>query len=75
MRLTGTNSVNLTPKSIEALDDFLGLIEVTKFKRNLLLYNLVSEHEEPTSDFGHFIEDMKFMLDFLDVIEDESTIQ
>jgi len=66
--------INLTPKSIEAFDDFLGCIEVTKFKRhlrNLLLYYLVNEHEEPTSGYGDFIEDMKFTFDFLDVLEDE----
>lgn len=70
----GTKTVNATPKSISAFDDFLGLVEIPKFKRqlrSLLLYYLKEEHEELPPDYGHFIEDMKFMFDFLDVVEDE----
>ncbi len=66
--------VSLTPKTIEALDDFLGQIEVTSFKRqlrSLLLYYLTHEAEELPPDAGHFIEDLKYFFDFLDVAGDE----
>ena len=69
-----TQTVNLTPKSISALDDFVGLVMIPKFKRqlrNLLLYYLSEEYEELAPDYGYFIEDMKFLFDLLDVIEDQ----
>jgi len=69
------NSNQLSEKSISAFDDFLGLVEIPKFKRqlrSLLLYYLSNESEELAPDFGHFVEDMKFMFDFLDVVEDEN---
>ena len=68
------NSIQLSEKSISALDDFVGLVTIPKFKRqlrSLLLYYLSEEHEELPPNYGHFIEDMKFMFDFLDVVEDE----
>ncbi len=74
MDCNGTKTVNLTPKSISALDDFVGLVTIPKFNRllrSLLLYYLSEEHEELAPDHGHFIEDMKFLFDFLDVVEDE----
>ena len=67
-------SIQLSEKSISALHDFVGLVTIPKFKRqlrNLLLYYLSEESEELAPDYGHFIEDMKFMFDFLDVVEDE----
>lgn len=78
MDLNTLLTVNLTPKSISALDDFVGLVKIPKFKRqlrSLLLYYLSEESEELAPDYGHFIEDMKFMFDFLDVVEDEQSHQ
>lgn len=74
MKLEKTNTINLTSKCVEALDDFVGQIEVKKFRiqlRNLLLNYLVNEYEEPSTGFENFIQDMKFTFDFLDVIEAE----
>lgn len=68
------DSTQLSQKSISALENFLGLVEIPKFKRqlrSLLLYYLTEECEELAPDYGHFIEDMKFLFDFLDVVEDE----
>lgn len=68
------DGIPISKKSILAFSDFLGLVSIPKFKRqlrNLLLYYLAEEHDELPADFGDFIEDMKFMFDFLDVIEDE----
>lgn len=76
MDLSEAQPVNLTPKSISALDDFVGLVTIPKFKRqlrSLLLYYLSEESEELAPDYDHFIEDMKFMFEFLDVVEDESS--
>ena len=76
MELNGIRTINITPKSISALDDFVGLVTIPKFKRqlrSLLLYYLTEECEELSPDYGHFIEDMKFMFDFLDVIADEQS--
>lgn len=64
----------LTPTSVEHLDDFFGFIHVQDFKanlRNLLLYYLMNEAEELPEGYGHFIEDMQFFLDCLDVIDKE----
>ncbi|MEQ9310681.1 MAG: hypothetical protein RLN90_14590 [Balneolaceae bacterium] len=68
------NSINLSEKSISALDDFMGLVTIPKFKRqlrSLLLYYLTEEHEELAPNYGEFIEDMKFLFDFLDMVGDE----
>ena len=62
----------LTPKSIHALEDFMSLIDVSRFSknlRNLLLQYLINESDELLPDFEHFIEDMKFLFDFLDQLE------
>ncbi|MEM7296914.1 MAG: hypothetical protein AAF391_01460, partial [Bacteroidota bacterium] len=74
LALSEADIVNLTPKSISAFNDFVGLIKIPTFKRqlrSLLLYYLSEEHEELPSNYGYFIEDMKFLFDFLDVVEDE----
>ncbi len=71
-------TINLTVKSISAFDDFLGLVEITIFKRHLrslLLYYLSENCEELAPNYGHFIEDMNFLFDFLDVVEDELSIK
>ena len=68
------NSFQLSEKSISALNDFVGLVTIPAFKRqlrSLLLYYLAEEYEELAPDCGKFIEDMKFLFDFLDVVEDE----
>ncbi len=70
-------SIKLTEKSISAFGDFVGLVTIHKFKRqirSLLLYYLSEEFEELPPDYGRFIEDMKFLFDFLDVVEDEMEI-
>ncbi|WP_436515223.1 hypothetical protein [Ekhidna sp. To15] len=67
----------LTPACIERLDDLFGLIHVSEFKsnlRNLLLYYLIHEAEELPEGYGHFIEDMQFVLNCLDEIEKELSI-
>ncbi|MEM6737492.1 MAG: hypothetical protein AAF620_15635, partial [Bacteroidota bacterium] len=68
----------LNIKSIEALDDFLDIIEITRFRkdmRNLLMNYLIHEFEELGPEFGHFLEDMKFFLNFLDVVESQAAFQ
>jgi len=74
MPIFESHTVTATSTAVTALDDFLGLVEIPSFKRklrNLLLYYLIHESEELPSDAGSFIEDMKFLFDFLDVAEDE----
>ncbi|MEP1096064.1 MAG: hypothetical protein ABJG78_13200 [Cyclobacteriaceae bacterium] len=63
-----------TSKMVKAFDDFLSQVEIPRARkqlRSLLLYYLSEECEELAPDYGHFIEDMKFLFDFLDVVEDE----
>jgi len=62
----------LNEPSVQALDDFFGLIELSPFKselRNLLLYYLTHEANELPDNYGTFIEDMKFFFDCLDRVE------
>lgn len=69
-------SVKLSPKTITAFEDFLGLVEIPTFKRQLrglLLSHLSEECEELPPGYGHFIEDMKFLFELLDVVEDEQS--
>lgn len=66
--------LHLTPTSIAALDDFVGLVDVTPFKRRLrklLLYYLSEEAEELAPGDGRFVEDMGFLMELLDVVGDE----
>ena len=74
MKESQIRATNLTAKSIAAFDDFAGLVDIRKFNRqlrNLLLYYLSEECEELPYDYGKFIEDMKFLFDFLDISGDE----
>lgn len=78
MILTDITCINLTAKSIDSLDHLLGLIEIPRFKRNLrnlLFQYLIDQHDELMPDFGHFIEDMKFVFDFLDTLEKETNLK
>ncbi|MDW3194302.1 MAG: hypothetical protein R8G66_18145 [Cytophagales bacterium] len=66
------NHLNINSKSIEAFDDFIGLIDIQRVQknlRNLLLYYLKNEFEELHPEYGLFIEDMEFLLNPLDKIE------
>ncbi len=66
------NHLNINSKSIEAFDDFIGLVDIQRVQknlRNLLLYYLKNEFEELHPDYGLFIEDMEFLLNLLDKIE------
>ncbi len=66
------NLVNATENSIVALDDFLGSVDISRFRkdlRNLFLHYLMEEYEQLGPEFGHFIEDMKFFFNFLDALE------
>ena len=66
------NHLNINSKSIEAFDDFIGLVNIQRVQknlRNLLLYYLKNEFEELHPDYGLFIEDMEFLLNLLDKIE------
>lgn len=67
-------SIELSPKTISAFEDFLGLVEIPTFKRQLrglLLSYLIEESEELPPHYSRFIEDMKFLFELLDVVEDE----
>ena len=68
-------TVSLTPKAIEAFDDFIGLIDVPTFRRNLrnvFLTYLANECDEPNESMERLIEDMRFAFDLLDRLEDEA---
>ena len=74
MTLKELNPINLTQKSIDALDDLSGSIDVSRFNRNLrnlLLQHLIEEKDDNSEDFGEFAEDMKYFFNFLDILEDE----
>ena len=74
MNLKEIDPINLTPKSIDALDDLSGSIDISKFNRNLrnlLLQQLINEKEGSNPDFSEFAEDMKYFFNFLDILEDE----
>lgn len=66
----------LTPESIQAFDNLLSLINIPRFRKNLrtvLFQYLMHEHESLIPDFEHFIEDMQFVFEFLDQLEDGKT--
>ena len=68
------NPINLTPKSIDALDDLASAIDLSKFNRslrNLLLHHLINEQENANPDTGELVEDMQYFFNFLDVLDDE----
>lgn len=74
MTLKELNPINLTQRSIDALDDLSGSIDVSKLNRNLrnlLMQHLIEEKEDNSSDFGEFAEGMKYFFNFLDILEDE----
>ena len=74
MTLKELNPINLTQKSIDALDDLSGAIDISRFNRNLrnlLLQHLIEEKEDHNSELGEFAEDMKYFFNFLDILEDE----
>jgi len=74
MTVEGRKTINITAKCVDALDDFVGQVNVKKFRiqlRNLLLNYLINEYEEPSMGFEDFIQDMKFTFDLLDVLEEE----
>ncbi len=74
MTLKEIDPINLTPKSIDALDDLSGSIDISKFNRNLrnlLLQHLINEKEDSNPDFCDLVEDMKYFFNFLDILEDE----
>ena len=74
MTLKEIDPINLTPKSIDALDDLSGSIDLTKFNRNLrnlLLQHLINEKEDSNPDVCDFAEEMKYFFNFLDILEDE----
>ncbi|WP_436517624.1 hypothetical protein [Ekhidna sp. To15] len=66
------NYKNLTPEMIQAFDDFLDLVDVHAFRKNLreiFFYYLIHEYEELPSDFGRFTEDMGFLFGLLERVE------
>ena len=70
----GTRAINISSKSIVALDDFAGQVHIPTFNRklrNLLLYYLINEHDELPPTSGEFIQDMQFLLEMLDVVGDD----
>jgi len=74
MTLKQIDPINLTQKSIDALDDLSGLIDISKFKRNLrnlLLQHMINEKEETNPEFTDFTEEIKYFFNFLDILEDE----
>ncbi len=74
MTLEKLNPINLTPKSIDALDDLSGSIDIPRFNRylrNLLLQHLINEKEDSNPDFCDLAEDMQYFFNFLDILEDE----
>jgi len=70
MTLKEIDPINLTPKSIDALDDLSGAIDIAKFNRSLR--NLLLQHlEDSNPDFCDLTEDMQYFFNFLDILEDE----
>ena len=74
MTLKDIDPINLTHKSIDALDDLSGAIDLSRFKRNLrnlLLQHLINEKEDSNPDVYDLAEDMKYFFNFLDILEVE----
>ncbi|MEL6559165.1 MAG: hypothetical protein AAFQ94_13330 [Bacteroidota bacterium] len=74
MTLQELNPINLTPKSIDALDDLSGAIDISKFNRNLrnlLLQHIINEKEDSNPNLSDLAEDMQYFFNFLDILEDE----
>ena len=74
MTLQEINPINLTTKSIDALDDLTGSIDITRLNRNLR--NLLLQHLSTTADESDsdFVEDVQYFFRFLDVLEDEKRV-
>ena len=73
MQLELSDYPNLTPASLPALDRLQGFINIPRFRKNLrtvFFQYLASEHEALIPDFEHFIEDMRFVFEFLDQLEE-----
>lgn len=67
-----------SPASIQALEDFLSIVDVPRFSkelRNLFLEYLIDNHEELHADFEHLAEDLKFLFDFLDRLEKDQRLE
>lgn len=66
---------NLTPEMIQAFDDFLDLVDVNIFRKNLrevFFYYIIHEYEELPPDFGDFVEDMGFLFALLERLNEWS---
>ncbi|MEL6557029.1 MAG: hypothetical protein AAFQ94_02525 [Bacteroidota bacterium] len=77
MTLKELNPINLTAKSIDALDDFSGAVDFSKFNRNLrnlLLQHFINEKEDSNPGFCDLAEDMQYFFNFLDTLEDEKKV-
>ena len=77
MTLQELNPINLTSKSIDALDDLSGTIDISKLNRNLrnlLLQHFINEKEHSNPDFCDLAEDMQYFFNFLDILEDEMKV-
>ena len=75
MNTTADNSI--TDLHAKALEEFLNLIEIPRFRKNLrtlLLDYIRKERLDPIPDFDHFIEDMKFFFNLLDDLENVEKI-
>ncbi len=62
---------NLTPEMIQTFDDFLDLVDVNSFRKNLrevFFYYLIHEYEELPPGFGDFVEDMGFLFGLFDYL-------
>ena len=62
-------------KEVAALEDLLGLLDIPRFRSNLralLFQYLMDQHQCLLPDFEHFIEDMRFFFEFLDVLNEET---
>ena len=67
-------NVNITSITIEALDDFSGAVNLTEFNRNLrnlLLQNFIDEQSNQCRISISFLDDMKNLISFLDLLEDD----
>ena len=77
MTLQELNPINLTSKSIDALDDLSGAIDISKLNRNLrnlLLQHFINEKEDLNPNLSDLAEDMQYFFNFLDILEDEMEI-
>ncbi len=66
---------HVSRESLQAFDDFLSLVDIRRFRKNLrtvLFQYLLLEYEELIPDFEHFIEDMRFVFEFFDKLEEKN---